>query len=81
MPRSQSTANKQNAIPDGLRTFISRRLMELKGLLLLGALASLTVMLATWSVSDPSWSNAADGSVQNALGYTGAVVADKLVSW
>ena len=81
MPRSQSTANKQNAIPDGLRTFISRRLMELKGLLLLAALACVTVMLATWSVSDPSWSNAADGTVQNALGYTGAVVADKLVSW
>ncbi|MEE4236052.1 MAG: DNA translocase FtsK, partial [Anderseniella sp.] len=81
MPRSQSSANKQNAIPDGLRTFVSRRLMELKGLLLLAALACVTVMLATWSAADPSWSNAADGPVQNALGYTGAVVADKLVSW
>ena len=81
MPRSQSTATKQNAIPDGLRLFVRRRLMEFRGLLLLGALTCITVMLATWSSSDPSWSNAADGSVQNAFGYPGAVVADKLVSW
>ena len=81
MPRSQSTAAKQNAIPDGLRVFISRRLMEFKGLLLLAALACVTVMLATWTANDPSWSNAADGPVHNAFGYTGAVIADKLVSW
>jgi S-DNA-T family DNA segregation ATPase FtsK/SpoIIIE len=81
MPRSQSTTTKQSAIPDGLRLFISRRLMEFKGLLLLAALMCVTVMIATWSADDPSWSNAADGPVQNAMGYTGAAIADKLVSW
>ncbi len=81
MPRSQSTATKQNAIPEGLRHFLQRRVMEFKGLLLLAALGCVTVMLATWSASDPSWSNAADGPVQNTFGYPGAVVADKLISW
>jgi S-DNA-T family DNA segregation ATPase FtsK/SpoIIIE len=81
MPRSQTSAPKQAAIPDGLRLFLSRRLMEAKGLLLLALLATLTVILATWSANDPSWTNAADGEVRNALGYTGAVIADKLISW
>ncbi len=81
MPRSQSTATKQNAIPEGLRHFLQRRVMEFKGLLLLAALGCVTVMLATWTASDPSWSNAADGPVHNAFGYPGAVVADKLISW
>jgi S-DNA-T family DNA segregation ATPase FtsK/SpoIIIE len=81
MPRSQTSAQKQAAIPDGLRQFLWKRLMEIKGLLLLALLATLTVILATWSASDPSWSNAADGEIRNALGYTGAVIADKLTSW
>ena len=81
MPRSRTTAQKQAAVPAGLRLFIWRRIMELKGLLLLGVLACITVILATWSAADPSWSNADDGIASNAFGYTGAVVADKLVSW
>jgi DNA segregation ATPase FtsK/SpoIIIE, S-DNA-T family len=81
MPRTQTAVSRQSAIPAGLKAFIWRRFMELKGVALLAFLAALTVMLATWSANDPSWSNAADGTVHNALGYPGAVVADKLVSW
>lgn len=55
--------------------------MELQGLLLLSCLVALTVALATWSSSDPSWSNAVETNVRNALGYPGAIVADKLISW
>ncbi len=55
--------------------------MELQGLLLLSCLIALTIALATWSSSDPSWSNAVETNVRNALGYPGAIVADKLISW
>ncbi len=81
MPRTQTAVPKQSAIPAGLKSFIWRRFMELKGLALLAILAGLTITLATWSPTDPSWSNAADGTVHNALGYPGAVIADKLISW
>ena len=81
MPRTQTAVSNQSAIPAGLKAFIWRRFMEIKGLALIAILAGLTAMLATWSANDPSWSNAADGTVHNALGYPGAVVADKLVNW
>jgi S-DNA-T family DNA segregation ATPase FtsK/SpoIIIE len=55
--------------------------MELQGLLLLAVLVVLTMILATWSSTDPSWSNAVETTATNILGYPGAVVADKLVSW
>ncbi|GAB4354948.1 MAG: DNA translocase FtsK [Oricola sp.] len=37
--------------------------------------------LATWNVSDPSWSYAADTPVTNAMGYPGAVLADLLMQF
>lgn len=55
--------------------------MELQGLVLLGCLVALTMALATWSSSDPSWSNAVETHVSNALGYPGAIISDKLISW
>ncbi len=61
--------------------FARRRLMELQGLVLLGCLVLLTVALATWSSSDPSWSNAVESRAINALGYPGAIISDKLISW
>ncbi len=61
--------------------FARRRLMEFQGLVLLGCLVLLTISLATWSSSDPSWSNAVEIKAVNALGYPGAIIADKLVSW
>ena len=61
--------------------FAQRRLLELQGLVLLGCLVLLTVALATWSSNDPSWSNAVETRAINALGYPGAIISDKLISW
>ncbi|MBE1236249.1 DNA translocase FtsK [Phaeovibrio sulfidiphilus] len=47
----------------------------LGGLLLLGA-GLLAVALATYASSDPSFNTASDGPIRNALGRTGALVAD-----
>ena len=55
--------------------------MELQGLALLAFLVALTTVLSTWSSTDPSWSNAVESRVSNALGLPGAIVADKLIGW
>ncbi|PCI06149.1 MAG: cell division protein FtsK [Hyphomicrobiales bacterium] len=34
------------------------------------------VSLATWSITDPSFSNANDGTIQNSAGFAGAALAD-----
>ena len=81
MSRSRTAKATQATIPQGLKLFVRRRLMELQGLALLGCLVALTVALATWSSRDPSWSNAVETGVRNALGYPGAIIADKLISW
>ncbi len=81
MPRSRTAKPAQATIPQGLKLFVRRRVMELQGFLLLGCLVALTVALATWSSSDPSWSNAVETHVRNALGYPGAIISDKLISW
>ncbi len=81
MPRSRTAKPAQATIPQGLKLFVRRRVMELQGLVLLGCLVALTVALATWSSSDPSWSNAVETHVRNALGYPGAIISDKLISW
>ena len=81
MPRSRTAKPAQATIPQGLKLFVRRRLMELQGLVLLGCLVALTVALATWSSNDPSWSNAVETHVRNTLGYPGAIVSDKLINW
>ncbi len=81
MPRSRTAKPAQATIPQGLKLFVRRRFMELQGLVLLGCLVALTVALATWSSSDPSWSNAVETHVRNSLGYPGAIVSDKLINW
>ncbi len=81
MSRSRTAKQARPAIPDGLKSFARHRLMEMQGMVLIAILAGLTTALATWSATDPSWSNAVETPSQNALGYPGAVVADKLISW
>jgi len=81
MSRSRTAKPAQATIPKGLKVFVHRRVMELQGLVLLGCLVVLTVSLATWSSSDPSWSNAVETRAINALGYPGAIISDKLISW
>ncbi len=81
MSRSRTAKPAQATIPKGLKAFARKRLMELQGLLLLGCLVLLTLALATWSSSDPSWSNAVETRAVNALGYPGAIISDKLIIW
>ncbi|WP_294536416.1 DNA translocase FtsK 4TM domain-containing protein, partial [uncultured Rhodoblastus sp.] len=64
------------ALPESARIFLFRRVQEALGLLLILMTASLGVALATWSVSDPSYNHATDGTVHNAFGAKGAIVAD-----
>jgi S-DNA-T family DNA segregation ATPase FtsK/SpoIIIE len=81
MSRTRTANSPQNTIPGGLKLFLSKRLMELQGLLILSLLTAGAMMLATWSANDPSWSNAAGGTVNNMLGRPGAIAADKLINW
>jgi S-DNA-T family DNA segregation ATPase FtsK/SpoIIIE len=60
----------------GLRGFLHRQLARILGLGLLAAMAFCLASLATWNVDDPSFSNATDHAVVNAMGYPGAVVSD-----
>jgi S-DNA-T family DNA segregation ATPase FtsK/SpoIIIE len=54
-----------------------RRQTEIIGGCALWALAAFCLSaLATWNVTDPSWSYAADTPVTNAMGYPGAVFSD-----
>jgi S-DNA-T family DNA segregation ATPase FtsK/SpoIIIE len=61
---------------DDLRALINRRLRELAGLVLIGAVAAAAAALATWSVKDPSFSHATSEPVRNLLGEPGAIAAD-----
>src|SRR5690242_6932047 len=64
---------------DELRTLLRRRLCETGGFVLIGLAAVIAVSLATWSVQDPSLSQATDGPVRNLLGTPGAIGADLLM--
>jgi len=55
---------------------LSGQACVLLGLVILAAVAFAFASLATWSINDPSLSNANGKSIQNAAGYSGAVLAD-----
>ncbi len=59
-----------------MREGLSRRLVDLTGLVLLTIAILLGLALASWSVADPSLSNATTVKARNWLGFPGAVVAD-----
>ncbi len=61
--------------PD-MRQILMRNLRGIGGLATIAAIAAVVAALATWSATDPSLSNATTAPVRNALGSTGAVVAD-----
>ncbi len=63
-------------LPRGLRAFLFRQITRLFGLLLLLAVVFAAASLATWNVSDPSFSHATANIVTNAMGFAGAVFAD-----
>ncbi|MCZ8184137.1 MAG: DNA translocase FtsK 4TM domain-containing protein [Beijerinckiaceae bacterium] len=59
-----------------MREGLSRRLVDLTGLFLLTIAILLGLALASWSVADPSLSNATTVKARNWLGFPGAVAAD-----
>ena len=66
-------------VPDPLRAFAVRRTAEFVGLALVVGTSLLAIALATWSVQDPSFNHATQGTVRNLLGGPGAIVADLIM--
>jgi S-DNA-T family DNA segregation ATPase FtsK/SpoIIIE len=64
---------------DDLRAVIRRRLRECGGVALITIAVMTMVALATWSVQDPSLSNATNIPARNLLGSPGAITADLLM--
>ncbi|MBE7184454.1 MAG: DNA translocase FtsK 4TM domain-containing protein [Methylobacterium mesophilicum] len=60
----------------GLSEWARRSLKRIAGLGVIAGLAGAVAALATWNVADPSFSNATDTPITNAMGYPGAVFAD-----
>ena len=63
-------------LPHALRELLARRLREVFGLCILGVAGAAAAALMTWSVQDPSLSNATSRTIRNILGYPGAMIAD-----
>ena len=59
--------------------FLTRRSMEFIGLILIGTGIALIFALATYSIEDPGWYTSTDSTVENILGPTGALVANRLI--
>src|SRR6202521_5236881 len=66
-------------LSDQLQEAIRRRLRECAGLGLIALALGAALMLATWSVKDPSFSHATASHPRNFLGVPGAIVADLLM--
>jgi DNA segregation ATPase FtsK/SpoIIIE, S-DNA-T family len=68
-------------VPASVREFPKRRAAEIGGLVALAGVASLTLALLTWSVSDPSLNHATNARVHNLLGAPGAIAADLVMQF
>src|SRR5271163_2845307 len=68
-------------VPASVREFPKRRAAEITGLVALAGVASLTLALLTWSVSDPSLNHATNEPVHNLLGAPGAIAADLVMQF
>src|ERR1700722_9476595 len=68
-------------VPAAGREFPKRRPAEITGLVALAGVASLTLALLTWSVSDPSLNHATNARVHNLLGVPGAIAADLVMQF
>jgi DNA segregation ATPase FtsK/SpoIIIE, S-DNA-T family len=69
----------EDVLPRALRRFMRNRLMDGIGIAILLAITLIGLALATWSVTDPSLSNANRVLPQNILGRPGAIIADELL--
>ncbi len=77
--RSLAGKSLREPIRDILLDILRRRLAEMIGFALAGAVALFSLALVSWSVRDPSLNHAVDGPVRNWLGWPGAVAADVAV--
>ena len=67
-------------LPAGLAAFLTERVRDLSGLLLMAGGGAVLVMLLTYDPADPSWNTATtEVAVHNALGRAGAYPADLLI--
>ena len=71
-----TTYSNHQLLPESARDFLSRRVAEFVGLLLIGFCALLAIALMTWSVQDPSLNHATSAPTRNLLGPPGAIIAD-----
>ncbi len=71
-----TTFSASHLVPEAARDFISRRIAEFVGLILILVCGLLAVALMTWSVQDPSLNHATSSPTRNLLGPPGAIIAD-----
>ena len=68
MAMSKSRSADVSVLPDGLRQFVRRKVLELAGLGVLIVVVAISVALATWSIHDPSFNHATSRVPENLLG-------------
>ena len=73
------STSSYEAVMDTVYDLFAKRAKELTGYILLFSCGFLVCALATWSVLDPSLNNATNASIQNVLGWPGAVISDLLM--
>jgi DNA segregation ATPase FtsK/SpoIIIE, S-DNA-T family len=71
----------EDVLPRALRRFMRNRVMDVIGIAILATVAILGLALATWSISDPTLSNATRTLPQNLFGKPGAIAADELLQF
>jgi S-DNA-T family DNA segregation ATPase FtsK/SpoIIIE len=81
MGRSSSAAMANRSTRLILTAFVWRQAMALIGFSIFALLAAAVAALATWNISDPSFSYATDNPPANILGYTGAAFADLMMQF
>ena len=79
MPAVRYTFSAADIVSDELRAALRRRMHEIVGVVLLAIAGIAALALATWSVQDPSLSNATNTSARNMLGLPGAICADLMM--
>ena len=79
MPAFGRSLDALAMLSDQLQEAIRRRLRECAGLGLIAVALGAALMLATWSVKDPSFSHATASHPRNFLGMPGAIAADLLM--
>ncbi|MBP1851931.1 DNA translocase FtsK [Rhizobium halophytocola] len=81
MSRSNTAYGDENSGRSVLSAFLMRQVMGLSGFALFILIALIVASLATWNISDPSFSYATAKPPTNILGYPGAVVADLMLQF